>query len=101
MPAQNTRSGDSYQSARKAFDALDIEDRALFLLEATVTTIGRGIEEAGRALSRVLEDLVAGPGEPPPEDAEPAPEAGKKTTRKSSSNKSASRTGSSSKKKKS
>lgn len=40
-----------YHQAREAFDDLKIEDRAVFLLEATVSTVARGVEEAGRALA--------------------------------------------------
>ena len=44
-----------YYRAREAFDDLKIEDRAVFLLEATVATVARGVEEVGRALADELD----------------------------------------------
>lgn len=44
-----------YRTARDAFEALPIQDRALFLLEATVTTLARGIESAGQAVAAEME----------------------------------------------
>ena len=82
-----------YRRAREVFDELDIEDRAVFLLEATVTTFARGIEQAGRAVARELDNLfsraAAWPEEEPvmadpmPEDPAPAvprPKSKKKRT---------------------
>ena len=48
-----------YHQAREAFDDLKIEDRAVFLLEATVSTVARGVEEAGRILADELDRLFS------------------------------------------
>ena len=48
-----------YRQAREAFDDLKIEDRAVFLLEATVSTVARGIEDAGRALANELDRMFS------------------------------------------
>ena len=69
-----------YHQAREAFDELKIEDRAIFLLEATVTTVARGVEEAGRALADELDRFFHGfraeraePSEPSRGAAKPGP----------------------------
>ena len=46
-----------YRQAREAFDHLKIEDRAVFLLEATVSTVARGVEDAGRVLANELDRM--------------------------------------------
>ncbi len=90
MSGKQNRPQDSYSSARDAFDELKIEDKALFLIEATVSTIGRGLEDAGRALTHLFEDLVRGghgedtaPSEAAPSEAAPTTpkKAPKKTPR--------------------
>ena len=48
-----------YRQAREAFDGLKIEDRAVFLLEATVSTVARGVEEAGRVLANELDRMFS------------------------------------------
>lgn len=52
----NPRS-EKYSRLREDFDALRIEDKAIFLLESTMTTLVRGIEAFGTALGRELEGL--------------------------------------------
>lgn len=49
---------DRYEQARRRFEDLDVEKRARFLLEASVTTLARGLEEAGRVLADGLEDVL-------------------------------------------
>ena len=77
-----------YERARQAFEDLSIEDRAVFLVQETVSTVVRGIEEAGRTLSREIDALFR---EAEAEaDAEPTKKTstGKKsTTRKSTAKK--------------
>ncbi len=46
---------EEYQRARSAFDSLRVEDKAVFVLEAAVTTLARGIESAGAALADVVQ----------------------------------------------
>lgn len=48
---------EQYERARGAFDQLGIEDRAVFLIEAVVTTMADGVEKAGRALADELDWL--------------------------------------------
>lgn len=48
---------EAYERARDAFDDMKIEDRAVFLIEATVSTIARGIDQAGRAVADELDRL--------------------------------------------
>lgn len=43
-----------YRRVRSDFDDLDTEDKVVFLLEATVATLARGIDEFGRAMSEEL-----------------------------------------------
>lgn len=42
---------EQYKRIRMEFEDLQIEDKALFLLEATVATVARGIEQAGKGLA--------------------------------------------------
>lgn len=46
-----------FREARHAFDQLDVEDKAVFLVEATLSTVARGIEEVGRVLADELDTL--------------------------------------------
>lgn len=70
-----------YRQAREAFDGLKMEDRAVFLLEATFSTVARGVEEAGRALADELDQVFrsfraerpAEPAEPPRGTETPGP----------------------------
>ena len=70
MAKQRTHS-DQYQRARREFEDMRIEDKAVFLVEATVTTMARALEAAGEALARELDRIfqpreTADPTEPPP-----------------------------------
>lgn len=55
MTEQKGQHNEQYQEARRKFDDLRIEDKAVFLLESTVTTFARGLEEMGRAVAESLE----------------------------------------------
>lgn len=55
MTEQHSRHREHYQEARRKFDDLRIEDKAIFLLESTVTTLARGLEEVGRVIADSLE----------------------------------------------
>lgn len=57
MSTQHNPHSEQYERARKEFDDLKVEDRAVFLLEATVSTIARGLEDAGRFLAEQLDNL--------------------------------------------
>lgn len=47
-----------YDEARGRFEELDVEERASFLVEATASTLARGVEEAGQALAEGLQELA-------------------------------------------
>lgn len=47
-----------YRNAREAFDDLRFEDQALFLVEAAVSTVVRGVEQLSRAFARGLDDVM-------------------------------------------
>lgn len=51
MGEENQQRKEQYKRARLDFEDLEIEDKALFLLEATVSTIARGIEQIGRSVA--------------------------------------------------
>ncbi|HEX7070025.1 MAG TPA: hypothetical protein VF190_04440 [Rhodothermales bacterium] len=41
---------EQFDKARREFDQLRAEDKAIFLLEATVSTIARGVEQFGQVV---------------------------------------------------
>lgn len=71
-----------YDQARRRFDELDVEEQACFLVEATATTLARGVQQAGERLATGLEDVLrqakrrtsshrrGGPGAAEPETAQ-------------------------------
>lgn len=54
MSEQGQERKERYRRVRTEFDDLDAEDKVLFLMEATVSTIARGVDEFGRAVSDEL-----------------------------------------------
>lgn len=82
--APDDRHQDRYNEARSRFEELDVDERASFLVEATASTLARGLEEAGRALAGSLQNLArqartssprsqkssSGPGPAEPETAQ-------------------------------
>jgi hypothetical protein len=85
---------ETYGKARSAFDGLSMDEQATFLVESVVTMMAEGVGQAGKAVSRILDDLAEKlddlradeAGEKQPRPASP-PKAGKKasTARKKSS----------------
>lgn len=73
MAEQNEARREQYTRTRTEFDHLAIEDKALFLIEATVSTLARGLEEAGQVLANELDRWFHPPAERAEEDAEPDP----------------------------
>lgn len=55
MTEQEGQHSEQYREARRRFDDLKMEDKAVFLLESTVSTLARGIEEFSRAVADSLE----------------------------------------------
>lgn len=51
-------SDDSYEQLRRAFDELDVEKRARFLIEASASTLAAGLEQVGHVLADGLEDVM-------------------------------------------
>lgn len=51
-------SSNRYDKARRNFDDLDVEERARFLVEATASTMARGLLQAGEALADGLEEAI-------------------------------------------
>ncbi len=51
MGERNQERKEKYKRVRTDFEDLEIEDKALFLLEATVATVARGIEQIGRGFA--------------------------------------------------
>ena len=69
--------GEHYQRVRQEFDDLSLQDRAVFLAEATVSTIIRGAEQISTAVAEELDKLFrtrsgAGKGEPAAEPQAPS-----------------------------
>lgn len=48
---------EQYKRVRTDFEDLTIEDKALFLLEATVSTVARGIEQIGREFAEEVDKV--------------------------------------------
>jgi hypothetical protein len=70
-----------YDQARRSFDELDVEEQATFLVEATASTLARGVQTVGEALADRLEEVLrrrrrpsasrsGGPGPAEPETAQ-------------------------------
>lgn len=56
---------ESYERARRAFDDMGIDDKAVFLVEAAASTLARGVQEAGHVLADELERAFGGRAEHP------------------------------------
>jgi len=70
-----------YDRVRRDFEELEIEKQARFLIEASASTLARGLEEVGSLLADGLEDVLrrergsrtrpeSGPGPAEPETAQ-------------------------------
>ena len=56
MPRRDPR----YDEARRQFDELDIEEQASFLVEATASTLARGVLQVGTMLADEIENVLRG-----------------------------------------
>ena len=56
MPTRDPR----YDQARRQFDELDIEEQASFLVEATASTLARGVLQVGAVLAGEIEAFLRG-----------------------------------------
>lgn len=73
---------ESYDRMRRDFEELDVEKQAQFLIEASASTLARGIEQVGEVLADGLGDVMrrtdpsagasdrSGPGAAEPETAQ-------------------------------
>ena len=73
---------DSYDQVRHDFEDLEIEERARFLIEASASTLAKGVEQVGHVLAEGLGDVIRhehrsetpaeepGPGAAEPETAQ-------------------------------
>lgn len=73
---------DSYDRVRRDFEELEIEKRTRFLIEASASTLAKGLEQVGHVLAEGLEDVMryerrsrtrseeSGPGAAEPETAQ-------------------------------
>ena len=59
---------EQYDKARSEFDQLKPEDKAVFLVEAVVSTMARGVEQFGRVVVDELDRIFkkSAPDEPSP-----------------------------------
>jgi len=86
---QNRENSDQYKNARHAFDDLAWDQKALFIIEATFTTLARGLEEAGRSLGRMIDDTFTPPTEEKASSSEKKPPAKKPAAKKAAPRKTA------------
>jgi hypothetical protein len=54
-PDATSHGESSYERTRRDFDSLSLEEQASFLVDATASTLARGIETLGRELAREVE----------------------------------------------
>jgi hypothetical protein len=47
-----------YDDTRRRYDELDMEEQARFLVEATATTVARGLVHAGKTVAEGLEEVI-------------------------------------------
>jgi len=93
--SEQKQKSEAYLKLRTAFDELDVDEKALFLVEAAMSMVAHGAREAGNVVTKVVDDIVdnikkeqaAEDGAEAEAEAEeaPAPEkkpAAKKTTKK-------------------
>lgn len=58
MPDAREARGGSFQEARSAFDKLNTQDKVSFVVEATFAAVGQAIEETGRHLTSLMDDVT-------------------------------------------
>lgn len=75
-PAQDAESQSEgpYRHTRKAFHGLPLEQQARFLVEATASTMARGLEAVARSVADEMEEAFHGP-DPTEEEASGAHDA--------------------------
>lgn len=61
---------EQYKRVRNEFEDLQIEDKALFLLEAMVSTVARGVEQAGKGFADEIDKAFRRASRPMEEERE-------------------------------
>lgn len=74
----------SYEKARKTFDSLDMEERARFLLESTVSIVADGLEKVSTKLTSEMESVFDQCRDEEDADMDAAPAAKKSAPKKKS-----------------
>lgn len=67
---------EQYKRVRNEFEDLQIEDKALFLLEAMVSTVARGVEQAGKGFADEIDKAFRRASRPMEEEREEGTTAG-------------------------
>lgn len=57
MSETETKGRAAYEKAREAFTNLEIQDKAAFVVEATLSTFGEAFKDAGRQFAEVIEKV--------------------------------------------
>jgi hypothetical protein len=73
-------SDDSYDQARHRFDELDLEGQTRFLIEASASTLARGLECVGQTLADELGDMMRPNGRPSARSGDAGPGAAEPET---------------------
>jgi hypothetical protein len=87
MAEQNKETNEQYRRARDEFDALKIEEKAIFMVEAAFSMLAQGIESIGNLFSEQVNKVYEDQAEEEKEQKDPKSKnetAGKKTPRKRS-----------------
>lgn len=83
MSEQNKESNEQYRKVRDEFDALKIEEKAIFMVESAFAMLAHGIESIGNVFSEQVNKVCEDEDEAEKAPAKPKRKApAKKTTRK-------------------
>lgn len=92
MAEKAKKDKEQYRQARDEFDSLNIEEKAIFLVESTFSMLAHGIEAFGAVFSEQINKVYQEEGEEEEEKASKTPpKARKTTTRKTAARKTAAR----------
>ena len=80
MSEQNKETNEQYRKVRDEFDALEIEQKAIFMVESAFAMLAHGIEAIGSVFSEQVNKVCEDEEEAPAKPKRKAP--AKKTTRK-------------------
>lgn len=59
MTKDKDRRSEEYSSTRNAFDELNLEEKAFFLLESTAKAVIDGVQDAVKTVSDIMEEAIA------------------------------------------